>query len=215
MEIEPSEKRRAFYLLRHGEPKFPDGRRYVYGGRSDYPLSPLGIEQAESVGAALAGVRFDRIFCSGMARAMQTAEIVRSFQEGTGAEIEIEPRLREIDMGEWDGVVADDIVGCMVDIFGARAEELDRLRAPGGETFIELQTRAVDGFLDIARRCEDAERVLIAAHGGTFWTVVSKLFDFDLGYMRRFSYGFCGVHIVEQRSDGSFRLARYNWAPKP
>ena len=67
------------FMLRHGEPKFPDGRSYLYG-RTDYPLSDAGVVQAERMGAAMASIRMDRIVASDLVRAVRTAEIVASHQ---------------------------------------------------------------------------------------------------------------------------------------
>ena len=43
---------RRLYLMRHGTPEFPEGGPYIYG-RTDYPLSELGKEDAENLGKFL------------------------------------------------------------------------------------------------------------------------------------------------------------------
>ena len=90
------------YMMRHGKPQFPDERSYVYGW-TDYPLSPLGREQAKHIGAALSSIRFDRVISSDLSRAAETADMVAAYQRPPIREIERDPELREINMGEWEG----------------------------------------------------------------------------------------------------------------
>ena len=63
------------YLVRHGESLAQTG-----ADPSDPPLSALGRRQARRLGEALAGVRFDAIFCSYLTRAVETAAAVAALQ---------------------------------------------------------------------------------------------------------------------------------------
>ncbi|MDL2263270.1 histidine phosphatase family protein [Synergistaceae bacterium OttesenSCG-928-I11] len=206
------EKLRIF-LLRHGKPAFPDERSYIYG-HTDYPLAAVGIEQAEKIAAALAGVPMGRIVSSDLARAAQTADIVASFQTGGTCEPERDPALREIDMGEWDGRAKDEIEGEYVDVFRMRGEDFANTAAPGGESFVQLQRRALGALERIVRGCEGTDSILLVAHGGLFWSMISGLFRIPLGDMMRFGLDYCALHLVEcDRATGAYKLIRYNWSP--
>ena len=63
---------RKLYLIRHGRPDIPQGKRLCLG-RTDIPLGPLGRMQACLLGQELAG-RVSRVFSSPLSRAVQTAE---------------------------------------------------------------------------------------------------------------------------------------------
>lgn len=198
------------YMLRHGTPSFPDGRTYLYG-QTDLPLSQKGIAEAERAGAALAAVRFDRIFASDLSRAVETAEIVRSHQ-GSPVEIETMPGLREIHMGEWECRPKSDVAAECEDVFAARGKDMANVSAPGGETFKQLLERTSTAFDDAIARCSGAHDVLIVSHGGVMWSILSYLFGMALGDMMRFALDFCGVNVFEHTSRG-WRLLRYNWTP--
>ncbi|MDR0652508.1 MAG: histidine phosphatase family protein [Synergistaceae bacterium] len=210
------ERRLQIYMLRHGKPQFPDERSYIYGW-TDYPLSPLGKEQAKHIGAALSSVRFDRIISSDLSRAAETADIVAAFQRPPMREVERDPDFREINMGEWDGKAIADIRENYVDIFRERGLDLANVAAPGGETFVRLRERGMKAFERLAHGSEGLSNVLIVAHGACMWSIISGIFGIDLGDIFRFGLDHCAVHLVEYRPMptqwGNYRLIRYNWLP--
>ena len=203
-------------MLRHGKPAFPDDRSYIYG-QTDYPLSDAGKAQAETAGRALADVRFGRVIASDLVRAVSTAEIVFACQSEKLCEIELDPALREINMGEWDGLLKEDIKENYTDIFRMRGEDIVNVAAPGGETLLGLQARAVYALERILESSRGVDNILLVAHGGLFWCMVSKLFDIPLADMFRFGLDFCSLHLVGYSPEstqpwGKFRLLRYNWS---
>jgi probable phosphoglycerate mutase len=116
-------------LVRHGETDWnAEGR---YQGQSDVPLNATGMAQAKALALRLSGERLDAIYTSDLARAAQTAEALAA---ETGAPIHREPRLREIDQGEWEGLLLTEIQARYAEEF--RRRRLDPLgtRPPGGET---------------------------------------------------------------------------------
>ena len=83
-------------LVRHGQSEWnADGR---WQGQADPPLSELGAEQAVAAARALGMV--DAIYASDLVRAHHTAELVAG---QLGADVAVEPRLRERSAGEWEG----------------------------------------------------------------------------------------------------------------
>jgi broad specificity phosphatase PhoE len=210
------ERRLQIYMLRHGKPLFPDGRSYIYGW-TDYPLSPLGKEQAKNIGAALSSVRFDRVISSDLSRAAETADIVAASQRPPIPNVERDPDLREINMGEWDGKAAAEIKENYVDIFRERGLDLANVAAPGGETFVRLRERAMKAFERITRASEELSNILLVAHGACMWSVISGIFGIGLGDIFRFGLDHCAVHLIEYRPTptqwGNYRLIRYNWTP--
>ncbi|MDR1579066.1 MAG: histidine phosphatase family protein [Synergistaceae bacterium] len=211
-----AERRLQIYMLRHGKPQFPDERSYVYGW-TDYPLSPLGREQAKHIGAALSSIRFDRIISSDLSRAAETADIVAASQAPPIREVERDPELREINMGEWDGKTVSEIRENYVDIFRERGLDLANVAAPGGETFVRLRERGMKAFERITRSSEASSKILIVAHGAYMWSIISGIFGIELGDIFRFGLDHCAVHLVEYRPMptqwGNYRLIRYNWLP--
>lgn len=211
-----AERRLQIYMLRHGKPQFPDERSYVYGW-TDYPLSALGREQAKRIGDVLSSIRFDRIISSDLSRAAETADIVAASQRPPLREVERDPGLREINMGEWDGKAVAEIKENYVDIFRERGLDLANVAAPGGETFVRLRERGLKAFERITLASEGLSRILLVAHGACMWSIISGIFGMDLGDIFRFGLDHCAVHLLEYRPFpaqwGNYRLIRYNWRP--
>jgi glucosyl-3-phosphoglycerate phosphatase len=135
-------------LVRHGESTWNAEERLQ--GQLDPPLSDRGREQSRALAGMLDGLPGERIVCSDLGRARQTAELM-GLEPGR-----FDPRWREIDVGEWGGKTAAEI--------DAQGSELTNWRggprtAPDGEPW--------DAF---AHRVSVALDELIAAGGQ--WTVV-------------------------------------------
>ena len=86
------------YLIRHGH-CFNSTEEYFNNEKKtiDPPLTSLGVKQANKLAERLKDISFDKIYCSDLDRAIQTAEII---QTTVKSDIIVTPSFREIDMGE-------------------------------------------------------------------------------------------------------------------
>ncbi len=141
-------------LLRHGETV--GGARYR--GRLDDALTPEGWRQMEE---GIAGIDdWRRIVTSPLVRCAAFAEAAaRRFD----LPLTVDPRLREIDFGAWDGMTADQIVA--VDRVALEKFWADPAAnpPPGGEPMADFSCRVEEGFRDLLRY---REPTLVVAHGG-------------------------------------------------
>lgn len=89
-------------LVRHGEstPMQPSGFPMTETGQADPELSAEGHRQAAAVCARLAGVGVDAVYVSSLRRTQQTAQALAAT---IGVLARVEPDLREIHLGEWEG----------------------------------------------------------------------------------------------------------------
>jgi len=135
------------------------------------PLTELGRAQARETARALAGERLDGLYASDLQRALETARIVG---EPHGLPPRTDRRLRELDVGEWEGLHRDQIAARWPELLG-RFDAVDpHARPPGGETRAELAARvrlALDELC--ARHAADAQLVVVA-HGGVLASVVGS-----------------------------------------
>ena len=153
-------------LIRHGQTDWNlEGR---YQGQSDVPLNQTGLAQAQSLARQLKGQAFAAIYASDLMRARQTAEPVAKILDIT---IQFETRLREIDQGEWEGVLVDDIKARYAELWSQRTVDPASIRPPGGETVGEVAERVYAALDDIARLFP-TERVLIVSHGLSIATAI-------------------------------------------
>lgn len=90
---------RTLYLIRHGQPEFPDGIRRCIG-RTEYPLSETGRRQARDLFDYFSGHSVEAVYTSPLGRCRETAQIL----SGNRYPVIVEADLSELDMGEWEDV---------------------------------------------------------------------------------------------------------------
>jgi len=133
-------------ILRHGETEWNAENRMQ--GWLDSPLTARGLAQAEAqrvtlVGLDLAGYAFRS---SPQGRAFHTAAIALA---GIAERIETDPRLCEIDVGEWSGLRREDMAPnvLLTEMPEGSLEIYDH--APGGEGFAALRDRCASFLADL------------------------------------------------------------------
>jgi broad specificity phosphatase PhoE len=145
-------------LARHGETPYNAQRRFQ--GHLPVPLTERGREQARELAAAAAGREWAALYCSPLARARETAEIVGA---AVGLEPVDDPRFMETDTGEWTDRLFDDVAADDPEGF-ARWRSGDPTWAfPGGESFAAQQARVLDGLRDV--RTGDVPALVICHRG--------------------------------------------------
>ncbi|MBB6097195.1 putative phosphoglycerate mutase [Deinobacterium chartae] len=158
-----------FWVVRHAQTTWNAGGRYQ--GQTDVPLSDVGETQAWRLAERLEDAAFAAVYTSDLSRARRTAEIVASRLAGR-PEVRVEPRLREIDVGELGGRYHHELET----LYPAYLEELRRdpwnARRPGGESMADLALRVREAFEDLRAR-HPGERILVVTHGGVVRVAVS------------------------------------------
>lgn len=147
-------------LTRHGETEFNVQRRAQ--GLADSPLTPLGVRQAH----AMAGLVADligrepgpwRLVASPLGRAVATARI---FAERIGLAPELDDRLREHSMGEFDGLHVDEFLPR----FRQDVPPAERsFHTPGGESYDALTGRIGSFLADVT----PGDRLVVVGHGAS------------------------------------------------
>ncbi|MBK8460311.1 MAG: histidine phosphatase family protein [Micropruina sp.] len=147
-------------LWRHGQTDWNLSGRYQ--GQGDQPLNAVGIEQARVVAPLLAGMAPARVLSSDLQRARVTAEALCAI---SGNELEIDPRLQEINVGHWVGMTKDEIYVGDPGFQRALAAGGDWRRSPTGETGAEAGSRVALALLDLAESVPDGSTVVAVGHG--------------------------------------------------
>ena len=140
-------------LLRHGRTAW--NREGRFQGWADVPLDGEGREQARRAAGDLAGVLSGPavVLSSDLRRARVTAEAVA---EALGTAVVADDALREVDVGDWEGLTQAEAADRHPDTYRRWATGAD-VRRGGGETLAEAGAR-------VARRIE-AELGRTAADG--------------------------------------------------
>ena len=131
----------ALILLRHGQPEIAAGICY---GRSDVPARALGEGSLRSLVTALPD-RFARIDSSPLTRCNALAEQLSAHFD---LPIHADPRLMEIDFGNWEMQAWNEIPRHEID---AWAEDVEGARPHGGESVALMVERVRIYLLDSAR----------------------------------------------------------------
>jgi broad specificity phosphatase PhoE len=166
-------------LVRHGETEWHAGNRYA--GRTDVPLTPRGVAQAQDLVAWARRTPPDRVLASPLERARRTAEPAARVAE---LEVILDDRLVEVDFGKGDGLTRND----MRERFPA---DLDAFLAapassplPGGETGADAVARARPALTDAAVALPDGT-VLVVAHQTLLRLLLCDLLEIPLDHYRR------------------------------
>jgi alpha-ribazole phosphatase len=161
-------------LIRHGETDWNvEGR---YQGQSDVPLNDRGHAQAAKLAAQLKGTQIDAIYSSDLERAKGTAEILA---EVINAPVVLDPRLREIHQGLWEGMLFQDIQGKYAEAFERRKQDPLTVAPPEGETVGQLRSRILAALRDVLQKHPDG-RVAIVSHGLSLALIRVELMDIPI-----------------------------------
>ena len=193
---------RKIYLVRHGQPFFPNGEGYCLGS-TDFPLSTLGRLQACLLGNGFDG-REVTVFSSPLSRAYDTACAI------SPSPLVID-ELREMHAGDWDGLTFREIKERWPELFEARAYDKE-LVIPGSEDWHEGQNRFLAG---VKKALESTEGdIVIVAHTTVILSFICHIMGSE--EYKDFSYRQgCGSWYMIEENQGSMRCV-FPWErPRP
>ncbi|WP_455684304.1 histidine phosphatase family protein [Thomasclavelia sp.] len=153
----------SLYVTRHGETDY--NVENLVCGISEAILTKRGIEQAENLAVKLKMIDYKYLYVSPLQRALDTAK----YADKKNLTIMVEPRLKEINFGIYEGVHRK----CKE--FLVNKNNL-AYRYPGGESFIELCKRVYE-FLDKIKEEATSNDVLLVCHGAVCRAIHSYFND--------------------------------------
>lgn len=163
-------------LCRHGEsvPAREDEPFDLVAGHGDPELDPRGVEQSERLAVRLARRRGDEaigaIYVTNLRRTAQTAA---PLVDRLGIEAVVEPDLREVFLGQWEGglyrlkVMQGDPIALQI------IEEQRWDVIPGAEPDEEFRARVRAGVDRIAAKHPD-QTVAVFTHGGVIGRAMAE-----------------------------------------
>jgi broad specificity phosphatase PhoE len=180
-------------LVRHGQSTW--NREHRIQGQLDPPLSEEGRRQAERVGLRLAGRRFAGFYSSDLKRAFQTAQAI---QAGTGLVPEPMPGLREIFLGEWEGLRTEELAERFPEAWASWNEEPDWDLVPGGEGAEPFETRVVAAVDSILERHHHGD-VVVVTHGGVIQIALHRVIGRASRGLFPFKIQNASISVIEKR----------------
>jgi alpha-ribazole phosphatase len=194
--------RKAIYLMRHGDSRQDQVKRYI--GQADVLLNDIGRTQASYWHKALAEIPLERIFCSDLSRSLETARIIA---DDRSESIQPLQKLREINLGAWDGLSFDEVKNLYPTEFERRGADLATYRTPGGECFADVAARVVPLFMEIARA--STGNLLIVGHSGVNQVILCHILGMPLANLCLLRQDYGCMNIIECCKSG-MRLRRMN-----
>ena len=190
-------------LVRHGETEW--NRIGRYQGFARTPLNERGRWQAEQVARRLASWEIDAIYASDLPRAYQTAEpIARRLRLPISTTV----ALRELDVGEWEGLTVPEIQVEHAENWDACLVDPIQERRKGGESFADLAERVEEAFRQW--QVEHAGEVVLAVtHGGPIQVLVCTVLGLPLHFRRRLRIGNASITTLAH-TDGQWYLETLN-----
>ena len=190
-------------LVRHGQSTWNHEHRIQ--GQLDPPLSAEGLRQAEVLGARLAGRKFAGFYSSDLKRAFETAQAI-------GALVGVAPQamasLREIFLGEWEGLTTDEIAKRFPKAWAAWVDEPDWDVVPGGEGAANFDARVAAALDDIFRRHQQGD-VLVVTHGGVIQVALHRVVGRPSRGLFPFKIQNASISLLEKR-DGRMLIGGVN-----
>ena len=148
-------------LVRHGDIDAAPG---LCIGCFDAPLSAAGFTAIQQLATDWNGRTPRFLFSSDLRRAQQSAQI---FAAQFAIEPLVDARLREVNLGEWDGKHWDEIARTDAARYRHWADNWVIQEAPGGESFSDVVRRTGAWFSALLASTNDDDVVLAVAHAGS------------------------------------------------
>lgn len=189
-------------IIRHGQTKWNlEGRAQ---GHEDSPLTCEGVGQAVAVGRRLASMNLHALYSSDLGRAVQTAN---SIGEQTGLVVRVDPRLREQNLGVFEGLTAAERVRLHPEANEVWQSKDPDARIPEGESMRDRYELAV-GCLEQLAADHPGRRVAIVTHGGILNAVFRRCMVLPLNGPRTFVIVNASVNVIRVK-DGRWSLVTW------
>ncbi len=169
-------------LIRHGESVW-NGERRIQGNQ-DPPLSDRGRQQAELLVRRLPAFvprQAAAVYSSPLRRAAETAERVAA---ALGAPLVLEPDLREIGLGRWEGLTVPEIQAAFPGQYERWRDDPAAAPAPDSEPLPAFARRTAAALTRIVSVHPTSPLVLVA-HGGTIRSLLCHALGLDIRFLFR------------------------------
>lgn len=198
---------RRVVLWRHGETDYNASGRMQ--GHLDSALTQIGWNQARFAVPALARFSPDLVVASDLRRATDTATV---FTTATGVPLRIDKRLRETNLGIWQGMTS-----AQIDEQWPGSRQIWQTdptwSPPGGESRVEVAARASDMVADLDRTDSGLTTALLCSHGGLNAALTGHLLELPVAAWTKLAgMGNCHWTVLERRATSglAWRLIAYN-----
>ena len=187
------------FLLRHGA--LAEHLSACFVGQIDPPLAAAGRRQATELGRALRDRSIDAIYCSDLARARESAEIIAGEIAPAGHALPLRARrdLREIALGDWEGLSRSEVAERFPGDYAARGADLENYRIPGGESFADCRQRMLGAWREIV--AGQKRNIVVVGHAGANRALLCHLLGRPAAAMFSIGQDYGCVSVVDRQGE--------------
>ncbi len=192
------------HLIRHGQVVGFEQRRY--NGHADVALTPYGIEQYHALKKRLDQHPITACYASNLTRCKIGAEIIAGSRGITPVFLQ---ELRELNIGEWEGLTWQEIQERWPQAWVDRQKDLVNYRVPGGENLLDVRARLMPAFTSIVNR-HRGEEILVVGHGGVNRIILLELLGAPLANMFMLEQHYGCYNMIEFYDDTRWTVKLMN-----
>ena len=193
----------GMWLVRHGSLP-PNPERRMVGAR-DIPLSDAGRAQIRAMARQFVpelvqgpvqgpvqgagqdagqcvGLGAGAVICSDLERCRETAALLLEAMPQARPPLHVEPGLREICLGLWQGMTKAEIESAWPGAYAARGRDMAHYCPPQGESFMQAQRRAL-AALARWRRAYPCATLIVVSHAGIIGTLLAHYLALPLRHV--------------------------------
>ncbi len=174
-------------LIRHTSLQIPSGICY---GQTDVDVGENFWVEANQLKTKLINKKFDAIYSSPLQRCLKLSNALNL---GDATE---DARLKELHFGDWEMQAWDDIPRDKFDVW---ANDYANLAPPNGESFGQLQNRALN-FLQQLKQKNTGKHILVVTHGGLIRALLAHILNMELKGLFRFNIDYASVTELDFNS---------------
>lgn len=200
-------ERRTIYLVRHGAVGSEDNKKRFIG-QLDLPLSREGIAQVQSLRNELCETEFAAVFCSDLRRSVETAAILTEARPGLS--FSQRPELREISLGQWEGLTFGEVMKQYPGEFENRGCDIVHYQPPGGESFLDCTKRVLPAFHDLLHTTRGD--LLIVGHAGVNRIILCQALGLSLAKLFEICQDYACLNVITF-DNGAFTVTMLNGKP--
>ena len=193
-----------FFVVRHGETDWNKLGRFQ--GHTDISLNDRGLSQASETAVASEDWGYTAIYSSPLVRTVQVAEEIAKV---TPRLVSQEPGLKELNLGDLEGVTGEEMRNDWPALFAAWRTEPEKMSMPNGESLGELRDRTWQVILDIEQKHSSDDSIVVISHNFAIRSIVNELLGMPLAYFHRMSLNLASVCTFDSDERGR-RLTGYN-----
>lgn len=183
------------FLVRHGQTLWNLALKYQ--GHADVELSALGIKQAELLGRRLKEYDIKAVYSSDLKRAIHTSQMIAKEHHLTP---NIIPEFKEISFGKWEGMTYNEIEQKWPGKFHQLMLDAESVCIPNGESFQDVQTRAMKALSRIIKKHVN-HNIVIVSHGATIRTILAAALHMPVKYCWHIRQDNTALNIIDYYDD--------------